>query len=71
MPTTALASFFHVLHPQLPSAVRPIARWNPFNADSVFAPNTPSSVRVEYPSAFRPSCKINTYVSFEPRRPVG
>lgn len=54
MPTTALVSFFHVWHPQMPSAVRPIARWNPFTADSVFAPKMPSSVRVEYPSAFYP-----------------
>lgn len=54
MPTTALVSFFQVLQPQMPSAVRPMARWNPFTADSVFEPNTPSSVRVEYPSAFYP-----------------
>lgn len=52
MPTTAAVSFFQELQPQMPSAVRPTARWNPFRAFSVLAPKMPSSVRVEYPRAF-------------------
>lgn len=52
MPTTALVSFFQELQPQMPSAVRPTERWNALRAVSVLLPKMPSSVRVEYPSAF-------------------
>nr|DAD81554.1 MAG TPA: hypothetical protein [Siphoviridae sp. ct7es18]DAQ74986.1 MAG TPA: hypothetical protein [Caudoviricetes sp.] len=52
MPTTALVSFFQELQPQMPSAVRPTERWKALRAVSVLLPKMPSSVRVEYPSAF-------------------
>ena len=47
MPTTAEVILRQLLHPQMPSAVRPTARWKALSAFSVFAPKMPSSVRVE------------------------
>ena len=44
MPTTAAVSFFQVLQPQMPSAVRPTARWKPFTALMVLLPQMPSRV---------------------------
>ena len=46
MPTLAAVSFFQVLQPQMPSAVRLTARWNARTAFSVPPPKMPSSGRL-------------------------
>ena len=71
MPTVASAIFRQLAHPHTPSAVRLNRRWQAFSAFSVAFPKMPSSVLVEYPSAFSASCRINTYVLRLPRRRVG
>ena len=46
MPRLAAAIFFQLWQPQMPSAVRPKARWAAYSAVSVRAPKMPSRLPV-------------------------